>query len=240
MANTVLLRWNDSVSGECILAYRKGCKKEPYGFHIVWNIPMPQHVRKGDRFVMLYPEGDKAGIISYGYLESDPVEGMLKGKPSYFINIFCLAAKLPSAKPIVKLSVLSQTIHDIDWNRIESGSMLTTANSQAIQGLIDSALHKDYSDHPAEVDVWINWFFRWGVAPKQITMTISWDDFVALTCGNPEKFEVQSMEYLDWISNPETRFKWKDLEASIDRTSARRLLKINTDSCVACNIVRIR
>ena len=236
----IILRWNSSVNGQSLLEYKKGVKWGDDGIHIKWNIHLHEEFKVNDTFILVDTDSNNAGIMAHGVIESSVYEGTYKGKPAKYIDILCLHAVKPGNQPIVQLSEVNEVLGHPDWSVLLPGYRLTQKQTDDLEKLINKALNKNLEGHPATVDVWINYFFQWGVAPMQKTITISWQDFVALTCGNPDRFKVKSEEYLAWISNPKTRFQWQDLEKSIDRPTARRLLGICDETCVACNVVRVK
>lgn len=76
--------------------------------------------------------------------------------------------------------------------------------------------------HPETVEVFISYFFKWGVPPKEKVVEITWDKFNELTYGRAHVYRISTWEDIEEFRKK--RFKDTVFPDNADAAIARQLL----------------
>ena len=82
-------------------------------------------------------------------------------------------------------------------------------------------------NHPETVEVWISYFFKWGIPPREKTVTITWDEFEQLTKGKTESFQVKTVGDVEEIKA--NRFSDSIFPDNVDADLTRSFVGIQSD-----------
>lgn len=123
-----LMRWNPSVSSFTEEDYQACLADMVHGmFRMNWSIYDWQEARRGDFFYMMRTGDDKAGIVFTGQFITDPYPGedwAGSNKRRMYVDMYCLGASKPNAKPKIPLKKLEAAIPSIEWNQGHSGEQI--------------------------------------------------------------------------------------------------------------------
>ena len=100
---------------------------------------------------------------------------------------------------------------------------------------------EESNSHPDTVEVFISYFFKWGVPPKEKTVVISWDEFDKLTLGKTSAFPIKGPEAVEAVHNPRIRFGGTVYPDNVDAAIARRHVGITSEILPKfINVVRLK
>ena len=95
--------------------------------------------------------------------------------------------------------------------------------------------------HPETVEVFVSYFFKWGIPPREKTVTISWAEFEQLTLGKTSAFPVKTQEDVEAVHNPRIRFGGTVYSDKVDPALARKLVGIDSEILPKfINVIRLK
>lgn len=133
--NTYLLRWNPATSNMTIDRYREILSENPEGYCSDWSIHDYADAKEGDLFYMLREGNPNGGIIFRGVFTSNPYEDYDwrgTGKKRHYINFLCYSPVSADEQPPLDLSLLSDVLPEINWEKGHSGELLTKQQACAL------------------------------------------------------------------------------------------------------------
>ena len=126
---TFLMRWeadDDSFTDDDLEVFMRDM--ENGSFHMDWLISDWEEARRGDFFYMIRTGDDRAGIVMNGQIISDPypVES-LSGDFDHAmcVDVVCMNVVEPGGEPHISLKELQTAIPEFDWEKGQSGELLT-------------------------------------------------------------------------------------------------------------------
>ena len=124
-----LMRWNPSVSSFTEEDYQACLADMVHGmFRMSWSIYDWQEARRGDFFYMMRTGDDNAGIVFTGQFITDPYpdeDWAGSNKRRMYVDMYCLGASKPGAKPLIPLKKLESAIPAVNWTQGHSGELLS-------------------------------------------------------------------------------------------------------------------
>ena len=82
-------------------------------------------------------------------------------------------------------------------------------------------------NHPETVEVWISYFFKWGIPPRERIVSLSWNEFDQLTLGKPCSFPVRTISDVERVRSQ--RFDGTVFPDKVNADLARKLVGIEVD-----------
>lgn len=108
-----------------------------------WSVWEHEKVKAGDRFFMLRVGEGKTGIVAYGDLDSESIEGedwSGRGRQTFYVWLYPYVIMPLNSELIIPTATLQEAIPNFDWAGGHSGMYLNTRQEEQLMSLWDEAV----------------------------------------------------------------------------------------------------